>query len=140
MEELPIEFLIFLIIMSVYLPLAYLFLGPGLFAFIFKHHEPVEKFFEIVGFVLLPFLIPVGIVLWVGWWLFKAVFAIFLIIFLIISSPLYILTVRLPFGGVFKTWVKISSRILDWTRTTLEVLTGYSPDRPVRSPEENIKT
>jgi hypothetical protein len=126
MGDMSLELQIVTIIAGFILPLLYLFLLPGLFEFILKPYPAVQKGLQIFLFFFLPLLAPIGIMLWVGFWIFKAIFSVFLIFMLALAYLFYWISLYFPFGGVFKAWVKIAGRILRFFRKKVELFMGLS--------------
>ena len=107
--------LILLIFTVFYLLFFYLFLSPGLIVFLVKKHTWAQKGLQLVAFVLGPLAFPFLVAA-------TLMIAILSIAFMVIAYPIYWLHLYFPFGGVFKAWYRVSSRILTRIRDVLQTL------------------
>lgn len=108
-------YVIFLFILVLYCLPFYLFLSPGLVGYIFAENDGAQKGLQVLAFILMPLLPPFVL----AWW---SLIVVFVFVFMLVAYPIYWLRIYFPFGGVFRAWYRLSSRLLALARKKLTIL------------------
>lgn len=101
--------------------IVWLFLSPGLLAYLTGQHPAAKKMLQVISCLASPIVLPFGGLLVLSW---RALVVVFGLLALMIIYPFYWLQVRLSSGWLFKAWYNLSLRLLGWVRRYIELLLG----------------